>query len=345
MRCPRCATDHRRKEGMTCGCGYGFVLNPEFDQGLTDGRFLRAIHRASSAGKQVFTRGQLYTALRPEAGRWRGSSNWVIYLAVMPIGLLMFAGSTEVAVWALGGAWVAIVALSYFAFPWLMRVTEGAGSALTADGFARLVERWLDQRGSIKGLLLEPGLQEAPPPGPESDLHDYGVERVLVVQRDLLVDLFVRNGFHASQRALIVSASGYPGYAEEKLADLLEAHGDLPVFLLHDSTSEGQEPVSSLSLPQLSGRSIIDLGLSPEGVAILKPPRWIRRSYPSLEIPLDFVAYGTLTDVVSAAMREGISIREHLERVEAERADDSSLDDDYRWHDYDDESSSESGLG
>ena len=49
MKCSTCNYNQRRgKQGMTCKkCGYKFVFDPK-RHGLTDGKFLASVHRASS---------------------------------------------------------------------------------------------------------------------------------------------------------------------------------------------------------------------------------------------------------------------------------------------------------
>ena len=48
-------------------------------------------------------------------------------------------------------------------------------------------------------ILTTHRLKKAPPEWKEPDIYDYGFERILVVQRDLLVDLFVKNNFHSEE--------------------------------------------------------------------------------------------------------------------------------------------------
>ena len=61
MKCPKCHNIHKYRDGMTCRCGYGFVLNPKIYQ-MGDGAFLATVRKASGNSSQVFTERQLYTA-------------------------------------------------------------------------------------------------------------------------------------------------------------------------------------------------------------------------------------------------------------------------------------------
>ena len=65
------------------------------------------------------------------------------------------------------------------------------------------------------------------------------MERILVVARDLLVDLMINNNRHTDQRILVLAESGYPDYLVPRARQLLEERCDLPVFLLHDATPSG----------------------------------------------------------------------------------------------------------
>ena len=64
------------------------------------------------------------------------------------------------------------------------------------------MRKWVGVQGPIEKMIETPRLGTPPPEFEEPDLYDYGVERILVVQHDLLVDLFVLNGLHAEQRML-----------------------------------------------------------------------------------------------------------------------------------------------
>jgi DNA topoisomerase VI subunit A len=98
----------------------------------------------------------------------------------------------------------------------------------------------------------------------EPDIFDYGVERTLVVQPNILVDLFVKNGFHAEQSCLIISANGYPTYLAQRLPELVKKNKNISIFLLHDFSPTGSTVVNRFLAPHkelLKNARILDVGL------------------------------------------------------------------------------------
>ena len=65
------------------------------------------------------------------------------------------------------------------------------------------------------------------------------MERIVIVDRNIYVYLFVRNGMHSEQRALIFAESDYPKYLSDRALELLQRRSDLPIFILHVATTEG----------------------------------------------------------------------------------------------------------
>ncbi len=55
MKCPTCGKNHPKKLGLQCSCGYTFVFNPGTDPGMTDGKFVAIVRRASAGGDKFFT--------------------------------------------------------------------------------------------------------------------------------------------------------------------------------------------------------------------------------------------------------------------------------------------------
>ncbi|MDG1478450.1 MAG: hypothetical protein P8R54_02620 [Myxococcota bacterium] len=125
-----------------------------------------------------------------------------------------------------------------------------------------LVREWLRQwvRSEREpGLILEPSLGVKPSEVDDPQF-DHGVERVLIVDRDDLVDFFVRSGFHAEHRCLVVSMTGYPTYLKSR-AQRVIADTDRPVFLLHGTIISGAKMVEDGVFDVPAGRAT-DLGLS-----------------------------------------------------------------------------------
>ena len=163
-------------------------------------------------------------------------------------------------------------------------------------------------------LLLQPGLHKPPPEFPEQDLFDYGAERIIIVERRLLVDLLVRNGFHAEQNALIFSRDGYPSYIVQHALKILKENSLLPVYLLHDA-NDG-DMVTALK-KKLSGRTVIDLGLNPEHLEKMHFIKSLQLHLNRYKAPLDILPYPVLATICGQALHEKSTLSEVLEQWNA----------------------------
>lgn len=275
MKCPKCQRNHRRKrEGMRCTCGYSFRLDPQVT--MPDSRFLALLKKASAGDTQRYTVRNLIAVHRSQLLQ-EASKNRKGCLGcsgVLALGSLLVAASGEP-----GALVVTLVGVLGSGVALLNKPPDAEAQVLSA------VEAWRKAGGELPGMLEEPSLHTPPPEAPEPDVFDYGVERVLVVDRDLLVDLFVLNGFHAQERALVISAGGYPQYLVPRLAQVLEQNPETPVYLLHDAGSV----ISTAHLPE--GARVIDLGFTSQQ----SPPPYHR---------VDDRPYQQLAGMVSSAMKE-----------------------------------------
>jgi hypothetical protein len=211
----------------------------------------------------------------------------------------------------LGGLLLAICGLiaviSFFSKPKVVSPKE----------FSQLIQRWRKDGKKIEHLLEGPSLHAPPREWSEPDIYDYGVERILVVERDVIVDLFVRNNQHAEQRMLVIAESGYPKYLVPQVWRLLEESPDLPVFLLHDATPDGvrmAERVQRSSVLPVPWNNVVDLGLFPEDFRRLKRtarfhPQDKQRMLPVDAVPLAFLATG-----MTASFASSIPLGEQLQR-------------------------------
>ncbi|WP_425394977.1 hypothetical protein [Aeoliella sp.] len=303
MKCPECGHDQKHKYGMTCSCGYQFTLDPKQDK-ISDGKFLALVRNASSNDTYYFTKNQLVAAYcrREVKGRMGG----VVVVAI--IGLVMscvawFGIRPEVDV-----VWIFLLAaglLILFGGTWAVLQWRPNQARMESA-----IDKWLAEGKPIPRLLLHPSLQEPPPEWDEPDIYDYGVESILIVEHDLLVDLLVKNGFHASQRCLIVSETGYPGYIASRITELLHERPDLPIYLLHDSTRKGERMIEridqQLRLPH--HREFIDLGLFLEDVKRIKRLRPMLSARDDYAIALDYIGYGMLVGGLSQALDEQLTL-------------------------------------
>ncbi|MEZ6018334.1 MAG: hypothetical protein R3F49_24765 [Planctomycetota bacterium] len=211
MKCPKCSHKQQRKVGMRCKqCSYDFVFDPKQGLKLSDRAFEAVISRANARETAWFTREQLYLALAKrgfEAAR-RTRRTGIVCLVASGLALAVLwsgfiRGAPRLPLTIACGAAALFAGL-------VVRATSRPTPPSRPD-FDAAVDLWQKRRGPIPMLLSAPRLHEAEQYS-EADLHDYGVERVLVVQRDLLVDMFVMNDWHTEQRALVLSMTGYPRY-------------------------------------------------------------------------------------------------------------------------------------
>ncbi|MCI5161220.1 MAG: hypothetical protein D3917_04185, partial [Candidatus Electrothrix sp. AX5] len=192
------------------------------------------------------------------------------------------------------------------------------------EEFRRMVKKWSYAKGGPEKMIITPSLHHPPPQFPEGDLYDYGVERIIIVERRLLVDLLVKNGFHTDQRALIFSADDYPSYIAERAKILLQASSDLPIYLLHDATEKGGAMKRKINYPK---HKVIDLGIFPEQIKNLPVLKPLRLKSQEHQAALDVLPYAALSAIGAAAIAAGIPFDEVLAswRQEGNSVGDSSV--------------------
>ena len=304
MKCPKCDSNHRRSGGMTCSCGYEFALDPKMD-GIGDRRFVAFINGASSNGAYSFTENQLYTAAcRKQLGAPIGYLAFFCTLIAIVTTLMLIYQVVDIVPLAVIGACGLGILL------WLYRLYV---QSLPRKKFDCWFEKYVDGRGPIE-LLVEEGTLASPPEstgGP--DIYDYGVERVLIVQRRVLVDLLVANNAHSTNRALIVSSDGYPDYLSPMVEKVLGESPSLPIFLLHDATIEwiawAEKQKDRYSG---TGRPVIDMGMHPESMSKIKKIMTLRLSKSNYQAPLDVLPMAMLMNGITLSMDQGVGMGELL---------------------------------
>lgn len=311
MKCPSCGQSQKQKEGSTCTkCSYRYAFEPRAD-GIADGKFKSLIAKASANDTYYFTFNQLYTAyaqLKP--GTLGGTSSVAVFISVgaalAALGLLsvpFLVSETEPAILAVVGVFVfGVVSLVAFS----QRTVEP--SSPDPDVLARWVAKWRAAGHPIDKLIETPSLGEKPHGAHERDLFDYGAERLIVTEQDLLVDLLVKNGFHAEQRAIIIAESGYPRYLIPQVQRLLSERPDLPVMLMHDATPHGAAMVTRMAahpLFRLSGHRVIDAGLFPADVPRIKLLESTVPSTHGNRVPIDALPTAALVTGLAGAFATG----------------------------------------
>ena len=314
MKCPTCEFNQKFSDGMKCRkCGYLFSLNPK-ETRMTDGRMLAAIRRASQNGQVVFTFNQLYAAFASRQTSFRtlflfaaaifGIMGTLILLTGAPIGWVMFIPA-------------ALALMGWFISPTSLLV-------LSRERFRDSLDIWVGKNNPVPGLIDKPTLHEPPPNWDEPDMFDYGVEQVLIVQHDLLVDVFVLSQQHAELKALVMAESGYPEYLRDKCNQLLRERPDLPLFLYHDADETGQAMATRIkSSPWLKpgDNPVIDLGLQPSDSWKLKQTDNYRSQYPRSELPADAIPLSLITAGMGGCFISQQSFAEELVRMESGTSD------------------------
>jgi hypothetical protein len=152
----------------------------------------------------------------------------------------------------------------------------------------------------------------------------YAPERILVVERDDLVDMLVRNRFHLNHKTAVVSRSGYPERVFAACREFLRNHPETPVQVLHDASLQGFGLTAQLAAdPQweFARRRLIDLGISRaaldngsslpwlppdtsrrEGAFSTHPAKMLRAGR---RVPVDYIGPKPLINLLGAAVVGG----------------------------------------
>lgn len=282
MKCPKCEHNQKYSDGMCCSeCYYQFILDPKADK-MNDYKMQKRVEQVGEQGTRHFTLHQLYALYRrKEKERYwqlKVVASVIIALLVFSYGNVYFAILLSIVLFVIG------LRKTYFRF------------RLPMEAFDKAFYKWYKQTKDVelRKAVLKPNLKKKPKGNKEDDIYDYGVEAIIVTDRDMYVDLFVKNNYHIQYKALIISENLYPYYLKPQLKQLLVDSPDLPVFFMHDATKEGvgtMEYVRSLEELQIEGHPCIDLGLTPQHFRKLKPLKKLRKIVSEDYAPLDFLQH------------------------------------------------------
>jgi hypothetical protein len=274
---------------------------------MTDIKFFDILRRASQNGRFYFTFAQLYTAWCQQDA----ADHLALFRKkLIALSVFLFAFCITCLFW-FGWPGVALSLISLVA-PYLLFRQHGQRLPPELNQLKKLVKQW--QTGGGGGdemLLLNPGLHEVSADFPEKEFVGYGVERIIIVERRLLVDLLVKNAFHADQNALIFSRDGYPFSSVHCARKILEKNKILPVYLLHDASEAGMLMQRKV---KLSGRKIVDLGITPEHVEKMEFLNALQLEKKEYKAPLDILPYPVLATLCGQAFHEESSFSEVLEQ-------------------------------
>ena len=305
MKCPECKANHPYKSGMKCRCGYRFSLDPKKDF-YTDGKLLGDVAKASQQDTQYFTENQLYTAFCMRPPTW----SWIAWSIACTIIVVVVTAIKES--WAAAMVAVGVVGLLSV----LVVFLRGRRRPPSRDRFKKLLDKYENGHGQLPKMLRTLQLGTPPPEWSEPDIYDYGVERLLVVQHEVLVDLLVKNNFHGENRALVLTGGGYPSYLVQPACKALTDDPDLPVFFLHDADPTGQQwatfMISEPKVMPWADHTKIDLGLHPVDVAKIKRLQSLRPDIQDFQLPVDALPYGMLALGLQNALEQKTTLTELL---------------------------------
>lgn len=285
---------------MTCKCGYGFVLDPKKD-GSTDWKFLAAVRRASANGTYSFTRNQLYAAAC--RGLRSQKSAWFLLLFVVVGAVITFFGLRESTDPNKPTVFLIIFGLVFFTAG-LAGMIAVLFPRLSRNKWDKCFTKWKGAGCKINGLIEGRQLETPPPDYDETDLYDYGVEQIVICERDELVDWLVLNRYHFNARAAVIGESGYPSYLLPKINELLTGDEPPKVCLLHDASDHGQkmaDRVRAAGVFDLKKAEVIDMGISPEVVAKIRSLKVVRRATRKEDVTVDMIPFVQVQTLSTAA--------------------------------------------
>ena len=306
MKCPKCEINHKYKDGMRCRCGYAFALDPKHDK-FTDGKLLGCVRAASANDTYFFTPNQLYTAYCRK--QQNSPTSCFVLAAVLLFVAMVFAFLGPLSGLAVGfliaaGFMVILGVITFFKRP--MRQND-------FQDIIRLYEK--ASKSKLPKMIRKPALHKPPPKWPEPDIYDYGVECLVIVQHDVLVDLLVKNNVHSTNRALVLSGKMYPDYLEPLAIKALQENPELPVFFLHDATPEGEKWFETLSNSQRlpwDDHPRIDLGLHADDVRRIKKLRPLHPENNDYHLAADYLPMAMLGVGLASALEQNSSLGELL---------------------------------
>ena len=302
MSCPQCA--EIGEDLARCpACGYEFVFRTA--DGVTDTEWLLFVRRASGDGQHFFTENQLYLAYA------RGRLQVTRFVSRRgKLGLVMIVLGLAIWVYALKVDWGITLVLG-------ISITLGGVACVGTGVVTRRdpaerepLRRWLAAWRAKKPLerfIADAELGAA-------TLSEYGVEQakaLIIVQRDVLVDLLLRNNAHRELSALVVAESGYPLALGAEARRVLAAGGALQVIALHDATPEGvsmQSRLSSSKVFALGGHTALDAGLFPADVGQMEELAPAIPKAHFSRVPLDFMTYETMVAGLRGVLGGALSL-------------------------------------
>lgn len=315
MRCPECNHRQKFKDGVHCRqCRYQFVFRKKQDQ-ISDFTLRQLIQRLSDQGHYAFTATQLALEIcRLWRKKARGPVDYSIAAIILGVISGLIVSNKEF--------WFAEILIFAVILPLAVWLGQRGKRRLSFNQAREVVSRY-HQAHPLQALADGAAFRRITPPADFQDPH-YAPERVLIVERDELVDLLVRNRFHLTAKAAIVSRTGYPEPVFAACQAFLRNHPNTPVQVIHDASLQGFALTAQLAADRqwrFAGSRLVDLGLSRtaldggselpwlpihsarrDGVFGGNPAQRLRAGY---RVPLDAIGPKPLLNALGAALIAG----------------------------------------
>ena len=292
MRCPKCSQNSKRKSSNCCCCDYRFLFTDPKKDGISDHGFGQLLESTLAKCARP-TINQFYSHYLQSAQRKNRKPALKVLGGIAIVGFIL----------ALSTPWPLFASVLFFFVLTLFYLLGGISlliPVLKKERFLSLVTKWEGRRGTIL-VQTDKIVLDFSTPKLEPDLYDYGVEFVLFVDEDRIVDFFIENQLPQERRCLLVSQSMYPFTDLDYLKKLFDEADQLPVALLHGPATNSEEMLRKIqgSLPQVHKKMVIFQGFSKNELApqtFMKP---LLRGFSLSNFPLDAIPYSYLYNLIS----------------------------------------------
>lgn len=260
MKCIHCNQDSKKKQvyaqgGRCVFCGHLFVCEPSRD-GLSD-MLVKTIEAGVSAnGRYFFLKSHLAYQLRRYLKKklWASSATCFLWFLFFAASLFFIKTVVLFMITLLAGIALLIAAVTKTKYK----------NAL--DRLDVTVSNWVNVNSHEKMLTAEKYPASLNIGANNSEFADIYFDRVLICDRNDIVDFFLANLFHFHHVCPVLSGNEYPQSLCKDMLQRLKKNPSLQVFLLHDYTSEGVAFVSRIKTDPnwfggKHGITIIELGL------------------------------------------------------------------------------------
>lgn len=304
MKCPKCSTNNKARLTNKCtSCGYAFVFNPKTD-GVSDGFFSFVIRKASANNTQYFTENQLFHTWVVERYKKSTLNTWgCLWVFVIVSGIASYA--------IVKNPWVLCIEIPILLLGFILpKRTASINRFVDNDLFKSQMYKWKKFGNMSEYFIDKPTLESESKIEFESDIYEHGVSKVLILEEDVLVDLFVRNGIHTKEQVLVLSISGYPKQAYSIFENMIENKSPLTIYCMHSPTPSGLELPKTLS-NKYPNYKIVDLGVSAEEFKNMKHyDIWKDQK----TWPLDAISFGAIAAPLAICFASQIAFAEALEQ-------------------------------